>query len=216
MRGHAYLVGAYQEGRSPVHRAPLPLKMAVLAVVGISAFVLADPVSRTALLLAVVVLHCVAGLPAARLLGPLKAMWLFLLILAAYQWWQNGPATAWQIMAGVLACVFAANVLTATTPVQQLLDGLVAAVRPFRRLGADPERFALTIGLMLRSIPFIIGSFNDVREAAKARGLERSPRALVLPVIIGTVAYARQTGEALAARGLGEKDEEDPGSILGA
>ncbi|HET7414781.1 MAG TPA: hypothetical protein VFI97_03695, partial [Arthrobacter sp.] len=46
---------------------------------------------------------------------------------------------------------------------------------------------------------------TDVRDAAKARGLERNPRALLVPVVINAVAYAKQTGDALAARGLGEK-----------
>jgi biotin transport system permease protein len=60
---------------------------------------------------------------------------------------------------------------------------------------------------MLRSIPFIIGAFDDVRDAARARGLERNLRARTLPVMISTVAYARQTGEALTARGLGEAED---------
>ena len=37
-----------------------------------------------------------------------------------------------------------------------------------------------------------------------ARGLERNPRALTVPVVIRAVAYAQQTGDALAARGIGE------------
>ena len=60
---------------------------------------------------------------------------------------------------------------------------------------------------MLRSIPFIAGAYSDVRDSARARGLERNPRALILPVFITTVAFARQTGDALAARGLGEAED---------
>ncbi len=64
---------------------------------------------------------------------------------------------------------------------------------------------------MVRSVPFIAGAFTDVRDAARARGIERNPFVLVTPVIIQTVAYARATGDALAARGLGEaSDAEEP------
>ena len=103
--------------------------------------------------------------------------------------------------------MLAAKLLTATTELERLLDGLAGLIVPLRRFGADPERFALTVSLMLRSIPFIIGAFDDVRDAARARGLERNLRARTLPVMIATVAYARQTGEALAARGLGEAED---------
>jgi biotin transport system permease protein len=210
MRGHAYLVGNYRPGSSPIHRMPLRAKLPLLLGLGTAALAVQGAWPRTLLLLAVVVLHFAAGGSFRQLLSPLKAMWLFLLVLIAYQLLQQGPAGTWRILAGLLACIYAANILLATTPVQRLLDVLVAAVRPLQRFGADPERFALTIGLMLRSIPFLIGSFNDVREAAKARGLERNPRALILPVLINSVAYARQTGDALAARGLGERDNDLP------
>ncbi|NKX53878.1 energy-coupling factor transporter transmembrane component T family protein [Arthrobacter mobilis] len=207
MRGHAHLVGSYRPGSSPLHRMPLRTKLPLLLGLGTVSLAVQGMLPRTLLLLAVLILHFAAGAGWRRLLSPLKPMWLFLLVLAAYHWWQHGPGSAWQILAGLLACVYAANILLATTPVQCLLDALVAAVRPLQRFGADPERFALAIGLMLRSIPFLVGSFADVREAAKARGLERNPRALVMPALIGTVAYARQTGDALAARGLGDKDD---------
>ena len=115
--------------------------------------------------------------------------------------------TAWRVVAGILATVLAANLLTATTELERLLDGLAGLIVPLRRVGADPERFALTVSLMLRSIPFVIGAFDDVRDAARARGLERNLRARTLPVMIATVAYARHTGEALAARGLGEAED---------
>jgi len=50
-----------------------------------------------------------------------------------------------------------------------------------------------------------------VRDSARARGLERSPRALVVPSIVQVVAYGRATGEALAARGLTDPGPTDPG-----
>ena len=40
--------------------------------------------------------------------------------------------------------------------------------------------------------------FGETRAAAKARGLERSPRALLVPFALRTVSHAQLTGEALA------------------
>ena len=160
----------------------------------------------TATLILVVIGHFVAGLGWQRLWRAVRLMLIFLILIAAYQWWQFGPLIAWQVIAAIVATVLASNVLTSTTPVDTLLDGLAALVRPLRRFGADPERFSLTVALMLRSIPYVIGAFADVRDAARARGLERNLVARSLPVVISTVAYARATGDALAARGLGDPE----------
>ncbi|MDJ0356712.1 energy-coupling factor transporter transmembrane component T family protein [Paenarthrobacter sp. PH39-S1] len=211
MRGHAHLIAGYVPGTSWLHRSPLWLKAVLLLIVTVLCFATGDVYVTTAVLAAVVVLHFVAGLPPGRLWRPVRLMLVFLLLIGAYQYWQSGPLTAWRVVAGILAAVLASNALTATTTVAALLDGLVKAVRPLRRFGADPERFALTVSLMLRSIPFIIGAFDDVRDAARARGLERNLRARTLPVLIGTVAYARATGEALAARGLGDAEDRRVG-----
>ncbi len=208
MRGHAYLVGAYCPGRSVVHRAPLWLKGLLLLAVAVASFAFPNVYLASAVLAAVVILHCAARLPAARLWQPVRIMLIFLALIAGYQYWQSGPATAWQVVAGIMATVLASNILTASTPIATLLDSLERAVEPLRRFGADPERFSLTVSLMLRSIPFVIGAFDDVRDAARARGLERNVRARTLPVLIGTVAYARATGEALAARGLGDPQDQ--------
>lgn len=190
-----------------MHRAPLGLKAA--AVVVLSAVVLAFrslPVLGTALVLVF------AAYAAARLLPeswrPLKMMWPVLALLGAFQAWSNGPGAALLVVGNIVVCVAAARLLTLTTPLQELLDGLVALAGPFRFLGADPERFGLTLALMLRSIPFLLGSARDVRHSAMARGLERNPRALTVPVVIRAVAYAQQTGDALAARGIGEHSGE--------
>ena len=94
-----------------------------------------------------------------------------------------------------------AGLLTATTPVTTMLDAVVRGARPVSRW-VDPEVVALTLAVVLRSVPWVSGAFAVVRESARARGLERHPRALVVPTVIQVVAYGRSTGEALAARGL--------------
>lgn len=213
MRGQAFLVAGYVPGSSRIHRLPLGVKALLLLAVAV--LCLASPLVSTAtgvvvtstVLAAVALCHFAAGLPGARMWRAVKVMLVFLLLIAAYQWWQHGPWVAWQVVAAILATVLASNVATATTPVDELLDGLAALVRPLERFGADPERFSLTVALMLRSLPFLLGAFGDVRDAARARGLERNLLARSLPVVIATVAYARATGEALAARGLGDPED---------
>ncbi|VXB32264.1 Cobalt transporter [Arthrobacter sp. 9V] len=202
------MIANYVRGDSIIHRTPLWAKFLVVAACGAASFLIVDWAVSLMIFLIMCGMFLLTGAGFHRLL---RAIWLvapILLVIGLFQWWQLGGPTAARIVLNVLVCVVAASVLTATTPVQDLLDGVVAMAKPFRRFGADPERFALTIAVMLRSIPFIAGAFSDVRDSARARGLERNPRALVLPVFITTVAYARQTGDALAARGLGEPERD--------
>lgn len=210
MRGRTQFIGSYIPGTSRVHAAPLWIKACALLALGILTIIFQGWIPRTVLLAMALGLYLFAGLPLKMLWSPIRMMWFFLVIIIAYQTWTNGPATAWALVAGILACVYASNLLITTTETQVLLDGVVRAASPLEPFGADPERFALTISIMLRSIPFIVGAFDDVRDAAMARGLERNPRARILPVAVATVAYARQTGSALAARGIGDRADGVP------
>ncbi|TLM73071.1 energy-coupling factor transporter transmembrane protein EcfT [Pseudarthrobacter sp. NamB4] len=206
MRGHGFLLANYVPGTSLIHRAPLALKFLLVFGCGLASFIIVDWRMSAAVLAALSGLFLLSGTGLKKLWGAIRPLAAVLLVIGVFQWWMLGAPTAARIVLNITVCVVAASLLTATTPVQRLLDGVVKTAAPFKRFGADPERFALTIGIMLRSIPYIAGTFADVRDSARARGLERNPRALVLPVFITSVAFARQTGEALAARGLGEAE----------
>ncbi len=192
-----------------LHRAPLVPKFLLVVGTGVTSFLVSDWRISAVVLGIMLLLFALSAVGFRRLWGALRPVAAVLLVVFAFQWWQLGAGPAASIVLNIAVCVTAAALLTATTPMQRILDGIVTAAGPLRRFGADPERFALTIAIMIRSIPFIVGTFADVRDSARARGLERNARALVLPVFIATVAYARQTGDALAARGLGESDVAD-------
>lgn len=207
MRGHGFLLANYVPGHSLIHRAPLALKFLLVFGCGLASFIVVDWRVSLAVLAGLCGLFLLTGAGLKKLRAAIRPLAAVLVVIGVFQWWMLGAPTAARIVLNILVCVVAASLLTATTPVQRLLDGIVRAAGPFKRFGADPERFALTIAIMLRSIPYIAGTFADVRDSAQARGLERNPRALILPVFITSVAFARQTGEALAARGLGDAED---------
>lgn len=109
------------------------------------------------------------------------------------------------VAVNLITAVYASRVLTMTTPGPVLIDALVAAARPLRFVGADPERIGLAVAIMVRSVPLLLDSFSQVREAARARGRDRNIFALVTPVVVRAVGLAQATGAALVARGLGEE-----------
>jgi biotin transport system permease protein len=187
-----------------VHRAPVWLRLGALTALAVALVVLRGPGTAAALLLATVALAVLARLPWRSTLRGLAGVLVTAAALFAYQTWQRGWAVGAEVSADLVTMVLAATVVTATTPTDVLLDLLTRAVRPLRRLGVDPEAFGLAVALMLRTIPALGDLFGEVRDAARARGLERSPRAQLVPFAIRTVARARLTGEALTARGVGD------------
>lgn len=198
------LVGLYSPGTTPVHRAPLGVRFALLAALGVALVVLRGPGPALAALGVVVGVAALARLPLRRTVRGLVSILLTAVLVGAYQTWQRGWPLGVEVAADLVTLVLAATVVTATTPTDALLDLLARAVRPLRRLGLHPDSFALAVALMLRTIPALGALFAEVRDAARARGLERMPRAHLVPFAVRTVARARLTGEALAARGLSD------------
>ena len=195
------LFTAHVPGTSFVHRMPLWVKLAGVLLVGATPWLARSvwPLACVSVALATVI--AVARLPVRLLARSLRGLLPLLAVLLAFQWWSTDLAYAVRVVLGIANAFVAAGVLTATTPVTELLDGAARAARPLRRL-VDPEVVALTLGVVVRSVPWVAGSFSDVRRSARARGLDRNPRALVVPTVVHVVAFARATGEALAARGL--------------
>ena len=205
MSGWALPLGVYQPGTTPVHRLGAGPKLAALAGLGLVL------VARPHWLVAAIALVLVLGIAllarlrwrdSARGLVPVG---VFLIALAGFQVWQRGWELAVQVSATLFALVLAGTVLTATTPSDRLVDLLVRGARPLARLGLDPEAFALAVALMLRTIPALFEVVSESRDAARARGLERSPRVVLVPSAVRTVARAHAVGDALAARGLAER-----------
>lgn len=117
--------------------------------------------------------------------------------------WLAGLERGFAVVGTLVALILAASALTASTSMEDMLDTIAWALGPLRRFGVHPERVALTFSLVVTAIPNVLGIARETRAAARARGL-RTPRALVVPLVLRTVAHAQATGDALAARGIGE------------
>jgi biotin transport system permease protein len=197
-------IGSYVPGTSALHRSPAVVKVALLAVVSTVLVLWRGPLLSTLVLAAVVLVALLARLPRTLPLRVLKGMAPVVVVFGAVQWWQSGWEVALGVIGGILAAVLTAAVVTATTTVDEMMRLVVVAARPLRPLGLSEERLALAVGLTLRMMPVFETIAVQTREAARARGLDRDRRALVVPLALRAVAHTQRTGEALAARGLGD------------
>lgn len=206
MNPHDRLFGLYAPGDSVLHRLGIAPKFLLVLTVSLVPLLVRDLAVSLGFLGVTVVVLLLSGLGLRRCFALFPAIVIMAGLLFAYQLIRGEPRIGVMLVANLILCLYASRVLTLTTPAPVLLDAVVTAARPVRWVGGNPEQIGLAVALMVRSIPHLLGSFTDVRNAARARGLERNLFAQVAPVVIGAVAYARATGEALAARGLGDEE----------
>ena len=177
---------------------PAGAKLLALAALGVAVVVLRGPVTAVLLLVVVLVIALRVRIPWRGLI-PIT---ITAALAGGYQLLTRGPGPAVEVAADLLTLVLAATAVTAGTPTDQLLDVLARVVRPLRHVGVSPDAVALAVTLLLRTVPEIARLVGEVRDAARARGLERDPRVWLTPAVLRVVGRARAQGEALAARGV--------------
>ncbi len=221
-------LGEYIAREGPLHRVRPGLKLIGLFVFACVVMATGGPISTTLGLLAAVALALIAGLRGREFWRAARRFSLIALPLLVFTaasaafgqdggWgpggvelpnaaaWASGFARGYSVIGDLFALVLVASAVTASTAVEDMLDTITRALGPLQRFGAKPERAALAFSLVIRAIPSILGIARETAFAARARGLERDPRARVVPLVLRTVAHAQSTGEALAARGIGEE-----------
>lgn len=195
-------VGMYLPGNSLLHRTGPRTKMGVLLAGGVALSLTRSPWLLLTVIATQLALVASARIPlrvASRQLRPLAP--LLAIVLVAHAWlvsWEAGLLVDLRIVALVLA----ATTVTLTTRTSEMLDELERLLSPAKSLGFDPSRVALAISMAIRFVPLIGQKAHQVREAQRARGVDRSFLALFVPLLVKTLQMADQTAEALEARGL--------------
>lgn len=196
--------GIYQPGTTLLHRTPLGAKVLGLAVLSASIVLVRSLTMALVFLAAALALAALARVRLPVLWRAARAVLVIAAFSAAFQWWLYGAPKAIEHFLDLVSLALASVVLTVTTPVNEMLDALARWARPLRVIGVNPERLALTFALTVSSIPGTVAIALETRAAARARGIERNPRAFLSPFVIRVIARAQETGDALQARGIGD------------
>ena len=197
-------LGEYISKRSPLHRLRPGAKLLGLFLFGICTVAFRSVPTGLIALVFGVTLALLSGMRTSDLLRVGRRFAIVGVLLFAFQAWQRGWEHGFAVVATLFALLLAASALTASTASDELIDTIVWLLGPLRRFGVRPDRVALAFSLTIRSIPIVLGQARETRAAAKARGLERSPRAYLVPFVLRVVAHAQLAGEALHARGIGD------------
>ena len=202
------MTSVYEEGDSFLHRARPGVKLAGMLV--LTGLLFCRPTLPALAVAAgvVLVVTLAAGLGVRTVVALVWPMRWVVLLLTPVQVWTVGVERAVLVVGGLVVAVAAAGLVTVTTRVSDMMDTIVGLLRPLGRVGVDAERVGLAMALTIRSIPVVARTLTECGQARRARGLERSPRAVLVPFVVRTVRHAERTGDALVARGV--DDGPDP------
>ncbi|WP_409483765.1 energy-coupling factor transporter transmembrane component T family protein [Arsenicicoccus dermatophilus] len=196
------LTGAYADGTSVLHRLPVPAKLLLLAVFLVPVSLVQEPWMTGSSALVVLAAYLACRIPLRLGWGEVRPLRWFLVVMAPFQAWSGGWQAVVVTCGGMAVGVAAASLVTLTTRASEMLAGVERLARPLRHVGVCPERVALTVSLALRTVPVIGRLLQETLDARRARGLERSVRAVATPLVIRTVRHADRVGDALTARGV--------------
>lgn len=180
------------------------LKLGGLLLLGAASFRVHDAVWLGAALGGVVVAASGAGISPVALARQSRAV----VPLVAVVFLAHGVLDGWEQAAAaalrILVLVAAAAAVTLSTRVSDLLAVVSGACRPLRRLGVDPTRVGLVLAMAIRFVPLLGERLTAIRQAQRARGVERPGMTVLPPLLVDTLRLADGLADALDARGLGD------------
>lgn len=182
-----------------MHRARPARKVLGLVVYCTVVFLVESPLFLALAGTLVAIGYITAGLQPRHVYQALRpALWLLSIIFVA-QVFLMDVLFALFVVGRFAALIFAASLVTYTTTTSEFVDGIRVALN--RTPSWVPkDKIALAISLCLRFIPLIRSVLEEVRQAQRARGLDRRPLALLVPLVIRTLKTADEVAEAIHAR----------------
>ena len=183
------------------HPLPAGAKMAALCIWTAVLFQLTLPaLAIAAVATAALPLSCGIrfAVTSARLLRPL---WPFVVIVALWHLWLDDTASGAAIILRLLTAVAAANFVTMTTRLTDMITVIAWLARPLAALGLSPRLLALAVALVIRFIPVMLTRTQTIRESWRARASSRPGWRILIPVLLAALDDAEHVADALRARG---------------
>ena len=183
------------------HGLPAGPKMAALSLWTVLLFHLTTPVALSAALLATLALLISCGpdftRSALRLLIPLRP---FLTVVALWTLLTGDPIGGLSVILRLITAILAANFVTMTTLLSQMIAVLTRLATPLRPI-LPPKALALAIALVVRFIPVMTQRLSDISDAFRARSPRRPGWRILVPAVLSALDDADRVAEALRARG---------------
>ncbi len=197
------LTSLFVEGEGPLHLIGVRTKLALLLIVGLGLHFVSNPIVLALTTLVTGGLYFSTGLRVGEALRRVRPVFLTIAILGVFNIVLLSPVEALSTTLRLLAVLFLAAAITATTTIAAFMTVITALALPLERLGLlKAADVGLAFGLVLRFVPEIAARHEALKEAHAARGIPVKLSRMLGPLIISTLKDADRIAEAIDARGI--------------
>lgn len=197
------LTSLHVEGTSLLHRIPVKPKLFGLMVFGLLLSFIDQPVMLGAALVLTALVYLSTGVGVSEGVRRLKPVLFTIGFFAAVNLWLLSPLEALVITLRLVAILFLAAAVTASTTIADFMAAVTDLARPLEKLGLmKASDLGLVLGLVLRFVPDIAQRYEALKEAHAARGIPIQLSRILGPLIISTLKDADRIAEAIDARGI--------------
>ena len=195
------MLSLYVPGDSLVHRLSAGTKLLILFAASAALFAVSGIAVHAIELAAIAVLFRIAGLPWRDTLHQLRPALLFLVPIFLFHVFVTDWALGLETVLRIVVLLLLAVLVTLTTRLSDMIDVIERAARPLRHVGVNPSKVGMMLSMVIRFIPLMVREAQEILEAQRARGLDRSAIALLVPLLIKTLKMADNLSDAIDARG---------------
>lgn len=183
-----------------LHGVRAGVKLGALCVFTAALFAVSDLRVMLGALAVVVALHAQGWVFARHAAGMLWPVWPFVVVVGVWHAATGDINAGVVIILRLLTAVAAANLVTMTTRLSDMIALVAWALGPFARI-LPAQRVAISIALVIRFIPVMGQKMALIRAAWAARSARRAGWRIMVPMLLATIDDADQVAEALRARG---------------
>lgn len=187
---------------TPLHRIPAAPKLAALCVFTILLFSLETPLTLGIAFAVIATVHLAFGATFARYaLRLILPLWPFLVVIAVWHLWLDDLTGGTKVLLGLVTAVAAANLVTMTTRLSDMITTLERLAAPLSYFGLNARTLSLSVALVIRFIPVLSTRMSQITEAFRARSPRRPGYRILIPAALSALDDADHVAEALRSRG---------------
>jgi len=201
------MLSLYVPGDSVVHRLPAGTKLLVLFGASAALFAVSGVAVHAGELVVVAGLFHLARVPWRDTFHQLRPALLFLVPIFLFHVFLTDWVLGLETVLRIVVLLLLAVLVTLTTRLSDMIDVIERAARPLRHCGVNPSKVGMMLSMAIRFIPLMMKNAREILEAQRARGLDRSAVALLVPLLIKTLKMADNLADAIEARGYDAERE---------